>query len=489
MRSRMLPLVVVATFLLVQAAAIVLSSPARAGGPPPSTAPTTNNPVSGTILNAPSKTVYDYNAGSGSDRVLVVVVGSDDRTDKMSTITYGGVQMVESGRQLVGGTAQGGVQIFYLYGENLYEGSNNLVFTASATDYYTYTIAYVSGASASDPIGATGSNSSTGSSLLSVSTVPEADDSLIIAGFVSDSTSAFTASDGSSEVGDLLSSGIRGGFFTKVAPYAGDPVSVAASGGYDQWGALSLEIKQQTVELPTVSIVATDEDATRPAYQYDYNGDDGFFTFTRTGSTASSLEISFDRDGTAYYGDDYDFGDDTTCQGVSGDGLVIPSGDESCTLAISPQEDEGGEGAKTVEIQLETWGQYELDLGSYQATVYINQYDPGSSEGYTVAAPYFASMLLYDADTVAAGSVTNFSHTPVRVRAGQSATLTWTISGMTSCSVSPDIGPVSYADGTHSSTTPAITARTTYTLSCSDGTGALAPQTTTVGIVPSFIEQ
>ncbi len=480
----MFPLVVVAAFLLVQAAAIVVPTRAQA-------APTISVATTGTMsfFGNPSATkTVSFNAGTGTGRVLVVVVASDSRTNKMNSVSYGSslTPMTQAVDRLAGGTAVARVQVFYLV--NPESGTNNVNFTASFPDDYGYIIAYVSGADTSDPIGTINPNSASSGSTLSVSNTPEASDSLIVAGFASDSTTAFTPSGGSTEVGDLLASSVRTGLYTKVAPTAGAATSVAASGGSLGWAAGAIEIKLP-VDMPEVSVVATDENAEEPSYQYDYSGDPGVFTFSRTGSTAASLEVNFGRDGTAYYTDDYNFDNESTCSGVNGDGLTIPAGQASCTLVIMPLDDEdSGEPTQTVEISIEG-GQYDYGANTTD-TVYIANYEPTApGEGYTVAAPGFASMLLYDADTVPAGSVTGFTHTPLRVRAGQSATLSWTISGMTSCSISPGIGGVTPGDGTHSSTTPAITARTTYTLSCSDGTGPLPPWTTTVGIVPSFIEQ
>lgn len=483
----MFPLIVVAAFLLAQAAAILLPSPAQA-------APAISVATTGTMSffgNPTATKSVAFNAGTGSGRVLVVVVASDSRTNKMSTVLYNNTPMTQAVDTLAGGTAVARVQVFYLVSPA--SGTNNVDFTATFPDDYGYIIAYVSGAGTS-PIGTISTNSASSGSALSVSNTPAASDSLIIAGFASDSTNAFTPSGGSTEVGDLLASSVRGGLYTKVAPTAGAATSVAASGGSLGWAAGAIEIKLPVV-LPVVSLSVLDQDAAEPSGQTP--ADPGMVTFSRTGSTAAGLGVDFNRDGTAVYGSygDYAFNQSysSTCTSITGDSLVIPAGSSSCTLEVSPLDDEdAGEPTDTAEIRISSNPAYDINYESYQGTVYIadvTAQQAPAGEAFVVEAPGFASMFLYDDDTVAAGLVNNFAASPARVKAGGTATLTWNITGMASCSISPGIGPVSYADGSHSSTTPAITSRTTFVLSCSDGVNPPQISSATVGIVPSFIEQ
>ncbi|HXS96498.1 MAG TPA: PA14 domain-containing protein [Candidatus Limnocylindrales bacterium] len=73
----------------------------------------------------------------------------------------------------------------------------------------------------------------------------------------------------------------------------------------------------------------------------------------------------------------------------------------------------------------------------------------------------------------AAPAIASFTATPSTVNAGQSATLTWSVSGATSISIGSGVGPVT---GTSISVTPAQT--TTYTLTAANATGFTTAQTT-----------
>ena len=494
MTAKTIPLVVVAVFLLAQ---VVWASLSYAGGP---VYPTISGAVTGTLVGT-VKPPFAYNSGTGSGRALVMVVGSDDRTKKISTVTYGGVGLTEAQRQLSGGTtATAGVQIFYLANLNGLglSGSNNIAITASGSDNYAYVIAYVSGTDDTAPIGTISSNSASSGSSLNVSNTPTASDSLILAGFASDSTASFTPSGGSTEVGEISSTGIRAGMYTKAGGSAGVSVNTAASGGSLAWGAAAIEIKLPVV-LPEVNVsVGEDNEAQEPGNETQ--GSSAYFIFSRNDSDGD-LQVVFDRSGSAQFNEDYDFSAEaSSCESISGDSIVISSGRDDCTLYVQPLEDEDNEDTETVDIDLDGSSSYVIGDDS-DAVIYINDTPPQGGGGggvcqeywcqyvvYSIDSPGYASMYVYDDDTVPSGQVNTFTATPTRVQNGGVATLSWNIAGMSECSIDNGVGSVDATDGLHTATTPAVTQRTTFTLSCSDGVATVISRVS-VGIVPSFIEQ
>jgi N-acetylneuraminic acid mutarotase len=85
--------------------------------------------------------------------------------------------------------------------------------------------------------------------------------------------------------------------------------------------------------LPGVTVAATDSTASETA------GNTGKFTLTRTGSTATALEVRYAITGTATNGTDYTL--------LDGD-VVIPAGASSVTLTVSPTNDSLVEGTESV---------------------------------------------------------------------------------------------------------------------------------------------
>ena len=495
MTAKTIPLVVVAVFLLAQ---VVWASLSYAGGP---VYPSISSGTTGTMTSSsyPSGTrTFSYSAGTQTgDKVLVVVVGSDDRTNKINSITYGGTALTQaySTGQLAPSSATARVQMFYL--RNPAGGTNNMTITASAADNYAYVIAMVSGADIAS-VGTVNNNSGTGSTL-SVTNVPTASNSLIVTAFGSDSTTAFTPSGGSTEVtsGEISASGIRAGMYTKVGGSAGVSVSTAASGGTLGWGAISLEIKLPVV-LPEVN-VSTGENNEAQEPGSEIPGSDAYFTFTRSDSSGD-LQVAFNRSGSAQFNEDYDFSAEaSSCESISGDSIVISAGRDNCTLYVQPLEDQENEDTETVAIELDGSSSYTIG-GDSEAVIYINNtnFDPGGGGScqewwcqyvnYTIDSPGYASMYVYDDDTVPSGQVNTFTATPTRVQNGGVATLSWNIAGMSECSIDNGVGTVDATDGLHTATTPAVTQRTTFTLSCSDGVASVISRVS-VGIVPSFIEQ
>lgn len=87
--------------------------------------------------------------------------------------------------------------------------------------------------------------------------------------------------------------------------------------------------------------------------------------------------------------------------------------------------------------------------------------------------------------TVSSASLTVTAN-PALVRSGNTSVISWSASNVTSCTMN---GPGISASGvTGSATTPAITAQSTYTLSCVvTGLGTVS-RSVTVGLVPKFEE-
>jgi hypothetical protein len=82
--------------------------------------------------------------------------------------------------------------------------------------------------------------------------------------------------------------------------------------------------------------------------------------------------------------------------------------------------------------------------------------------------------------TPASPVISSFTATPGTVQPGQSATVNWSVSGATSLSIAPGIGPVS---GSSATVTPSAT--TTYTLTATNtGGSSTATTTVTVGSAP-----
>jgi hypothetical protein len=85
--------------------------------------------------------------------------------------------------------------------------------------------------------------------------------------------------------------------------------------------------------LPVVTIVATDPNAAEEGL------DAGTFTISRTGATTSALTVNYTIGGTATNGTDYQ----TLTTSV-----VIPSGQASATITVTPINDTNGESSETI---------------------------------------------------------------------------------------------------------------------------------------------
>ena len=113
--------------------------------------------------------------------------------------------------------------------------------------------------------------------------------------------------------------------------------------------------------LPTVSVVAEDGTAAE-------GGDPGTFRISRTGSTSSSLMVTFALSGTAENGIDY--------QSLNSS-AVIAAGSSSRLVAVTPIDDEVMEGAESVVLRLAPRSTYNIGT-SGEATVTIADNDSGS---------------------------------------------------------------------------------------------------------------
>jgi len=100
-----------------------------------------------------------------------------------------------------------------------------------------------------------------------------------------------------------------------------------------------------TVNLPVVSIVATDADASEPGTNT------GVFTVSRTGGTSNPLTVNLALGGTAVAGSDYTSVDTA---------VTIPSGAASRTIVITPIDDTTVENNETVTVTLSSNAAYTL---------------------------------------------------------------------------------------------------------------------------------
>ncbi len=91
-------------------------------------------------------------------------------------------------------------------------------------------------------------------------------------------------------------------------------------------------------DFPTVNLTASDPNANEA-------GDTGTFTFARTGSLSGALSVGFTRSGTATSGTDY--------AAIATPGTVlIPDGQATATVTVTPIQDTTNEGTETVILTL-----------------------------------------------------------------------------------------------------------------------------------------
>jgi len=141
--------------------------------------------------------------------------------------------------------------------------------------------------------------------------------------------------------------------------YEGDEtvvLTLSASNDYAVGDACcaTVSIAESSRYLPTVSIVATDASASERSL------DTGTFTISRTDSVGD-LTVYYYKDGTAINGVDYS---------TLSDSVVIPNGQYTALLTITPIADRIGEGEETVALALSASSDYVLGIAK-TATVYI----------------------------------------------------------------------------------------------------------------------
>ena len=114
-----------------------------------------------------------------------------------------------------------------------------------------------------------------------------------------------------------------------------------------------------------MSVVATDASAA------EAGPDAGTFTISRTGSTAAALTVGMAFSGTAIGGVDY---------AAQPGSIVIPAGQSSVTVTLTPIDDSAIEGAETAILQVQSAAGYDVGSPS-SATVTIADNDQAASSG------------------------------------------------------------------------------------------------------------
>ena len=146
-----------------------------------------------------------------------------------------------------------------------------------------------------------------------------------------------------------------------------------------------------TVAAPQVSVVATDSLAG------ESTGDTGRFTFTRTGSTASPLVVSYSLGGSATNGLDY------ASLPLS---ITIPAGASSAFINLTPTADATVEGAETATVQILASTAYQVGAARSD-TIRITDYVPNlvvTDMTMSLAQPVGGQLLKFSAVVKNAGN-------------------------------------------------------------------------------------
>ena len=149
-------------------------------------------------------------------------------------------------------------------------------------------------------------------------------------------------------------------------------LTLAAAAAYNLGTPASATVNildDDTPALPVVSVLASNPNASEPNIP-------GAFQFTRTGATTSALTVNFTLSGTASVGVDY------TNPGTS---VVIPAGQTTATLAITPIDNTIVDGTRTVTLSLSTSANYTLGTTTVD-TVNIADNDTSSLPVVTIVA-------------------------------------------------------------------------------------------------------
>jgi hypothetical protein len=95
--------------------------------------------------------------------------------------------------------------------------------------------------------------------------------------------------------------------------------------------------------LPSVSLSSADSTAAEPGSNI------ATFTLTRSGPTSTPMPVNYTIGGTAVNGDDYD---------ALLNFVLIPTGDSSATVTVTPSDDALAEGAETISISIDSTAAY-----------------------------------------------------------------------------------------------------------------------------------
>jgi hypothetical protein len=138
-------------------------------------------------------------------------------------------------------------------------------------------------------------------------------------------------------------------------------VTLTADSAYTVGASNSATVTIQDDE-PTVTIVATDATASEPGT------DTGLFTVTRVGNTSSALTVNYTVGGTATAGGGADYE-------TLSDSVVIPAGQPSATITVTPIDNALVEPNETVVVTLNAAATYTVGAPS-NATVTISDDEP-----------------------------------------------------------------------------------------------------------------
>lgn len=161
---------------------------------------------------------------------------------------------------------------------------------------------------------------------------------------------------------EVASDDDSGGNRTSSATFSavlGTVYQVAVDGYNGASGDLTLSRTADPVQLATVTIAASDADAT------EGSSDNGTFTITRTGSTGAALSVSLSVGGTATNNVDY---------AEMAPSFTLPAGASSGTITIDTLDDSQVEGDETVIVSLQSGTGYDVGTPA-AATVTIADND------------------------------------------------------------------------------------------------------------------
>jgi Carbohydrate binding module (family 6)/Kelch motif/Calx-beta domain/Galactose oxidase, central domain len=154
-------------------------------------------------------------------------------------------------------------------------------------------------------------------------------------------------------------------------------LSLASNAAYSigSPAADTVSIVESNPSLPSVTVAATTPIASESPVT------PGVFTITRGGPTTNPLTVNFTMSGTATSGVDYP---------SLGTSVVIPAGQSSTTITLTPINDGVNEGNETAKLTLSSSPNYQL---SYVSSDFITITDPGTPSNSVI------SISLINADT------------------------------------------------------------------------------------------